>query len=67
MPEYLPFSPPSEHKLRPTRDLKGDQQEKYTKVLTHFSDEKYEVPGEKKGLLTEDEKFWLVSYSKILG
>lgn len=61
MPEYLPFPPPSEHKTCPAKELKEDQQEKYAKVLTHFSDGKYEVPGEKKGPLTEEEQFWIVS------
>jgi len=61
MPEYLPFAPPNEQKQRPIRELKDGQQEKYDKVVEHFSDEKYEVPGEKKGPLTEDERFWITS------
>jgi hypothetical protein len=61
MPEYLPFPPPNEQKLRPSRELKDEQQEKYSKVLAHFADEKYEVPGEKQGPLSEEERFWLVS------
>jgi hypothetical protein len=60
MPEYLPFPPPSEHKPRPARVLNDERQEKYTKALIHFSDEKYEVPGGKKGPLSEEERFWLV-------
>ena len=62
MPEYLPFPPTNESMSRPARDLNDEQQGKYTKVLTHFSDEKYEVPGEKKGPFSEEEKFWLVSF-----
>jgi len=57
----LPFPPPSVHKPRPARELSDDQQEKFAKVLAHFSDEKYEVPGEKKGTFSEEEKFWLTS------
>jgi hypothetical protein len=60
MPEYLPLPPPNEHDPRLPMELKDDQQLKYDKVLAHFSDEKYEVPGEKKGALTEDERFWIV-------
>jgi hypothetical protein len=66
MPEYLPFPPPSEHKPRPVRELKDEWQEKYAKVLAHFSDEKYEVPAEKTGPLSEEERFWLVSTSAHL-
>lgn len=61
MTEYLPFLPPCGQTTRPQRELKDDQQEKYDQVLAHFSDEKFEVASEKKGPLTEEEKFWLVS------
>lgn len=59
---YTPLDVP---KL-PTNDgikveLTPEQEEKRKNVLEHFSKDGYSIPGEEKGELTEEEKFWLVS------
>ena len=56
-----PVAPPPAD-LRPPPPLEGKQEEQRLQVLSHFSDENYELPGvEKDPSLTEVEKFWLVS------
>ena len=42
-------------------ELTEDQEQKYNEVLDHFSKDDFKVPGEEKGDLMEEEKFWLVS------
>jgi hypothetical protein len=43
------------------------QEEMRKKVLDHFADTDYHIPGiEEKGQLTDDEKFWLVCFHSIL-
>ncbi len=57
----VPLSPPHREGLtRPT--LTADEDAKYQKVLAHFSDPKFVVPGaeEGKGGLMEVERFWIV-------
>lgn len=65
MSDYTPIEPPSSTPTgtSPLQDLNEEQEEKRQKVLVHFSNDEYKIPGEEKGELTEEEKFWLVSDS----
>ncbi|TFK40424.1 CRAL/TRIO domain-containing protein [Crucibulum laeve] len=57
---YTPLPPASPvHQEDPRAKITNAEQAMYDEVLKHFSDENYELPGAEKGLLTDDEKFWL--------
>ena len=63
MPVSTPSAPPIIPTARPLEPLVSEKEEKRLKVLQHFSDNNYTIPGiEKNGQLDELEKFWLVSY-----
>jgi hypothetical protein len=60
-PITLPLPPPPPlADACPHKDLTPNQIELQKKVLDHFSKPDYVLPGEEKGELMEEEKFWLV-------
>jgi hypothetical protein len=56
---YPPPPPPTNEKPTPA-ELSTAQAEMHKKVLKHFQNEAYKIPGVENGALLEDEKFWLV-------
>lgn len=58
-----PLAPPVDQDAKPLEPLSSEHEEKRLKVLKHYSDSGYIIPGiGKNGQLDEQEKFWLVSY-----
>ena len=53
--------PVIEENLKEQDALTDEQHEKYSEVLKHFNRDDYKLPGEEKGELMDEEKFWLVS------
>lgn len=59
---HLPIAPPAvPSDYKKVELLKPEHEEMYKKVLAHFSEAEYTIPSMEKGLLTDEEKFWLVS------
>lgn len=56
---YPPPPPPINEKPAPA-ELSTAQAEMHKKVLEHFQNEAYKIPGLENGALLEEEKFWLV-------
>jgi hypothetical protein len=56
---YPPPPPPTNEKPAPA-ELSTAQAEMHKKVLGHFQNETYKIPGIENGALLEEEKFWLV-------
>lgn len=67
MPEHTPIdvpAAPADYALPAA--LTSGQEEMRKKVLDHFTNVGYHIPGiEEKGELTDDEKFWLVCFRGI--
>ena len=64
MPLFTPLPVPAyTESAERKNELSGDQETKYQEVLAHFSPEEYKLPevGSDVGLLSDAEKFWLVS------
>lgn len=64
MPLFTPLPVPAyTESAERKNDLSDDQETKYQEVLAHFSPEEYKLPevGSDVGLLSDAEKFWLVS------
>ncbi|KAF8510786.1 CRAL-TRIO domain-containing protein [Gautieria morchelliformis] len=60
MPITIPLPPPNNTDLKPLEPLPSEREEKRSKVLEHFADDSYKIPGiEENGVLHEQEKFWL--------
>lgn len=64
MPLTTPFAPPPDPDAKPLEPLSSEHEGKRLKVLEHFSDLNYEIPGT-KGELDEQERFWLVSCQSL--
>ena len=56
---YPPPPPPTNEKPAPA-ELSTAQAAMHKKVLEHFQNETYKIPGIESGALLEEEKFWLV-------
>jgi hypothetical protein len=66
MPITTPLPPPNNTDVRPLEPLPSDREEKRSKVLEHFADDSYKIPGiEGDGVLHEQEKFWLVCHESV--
>jgi hypothetical protein len=57
---HTPVPPPSCPEDAKPATLTSIEEELYKKVLDHFSKPDYTIPGEKDGVLSELERFWLV-------
>lgn len=57
---YIPISPPAASDDFQPAEPKPEQSEMYSKVLDHFSQAEYALPGLENGQLTDQEKLWLV-------
>src|SRR6266702_6322682 len=59
--DYTAYPPPSPPNEKPApAELTAAQAEMHKKVLEHFRNEAYIIPGIENGALLEEEKFWLV-------
>ncbi|KAF9496708.1 CRAL/TRIO domain-containing protein [Pleurotus eryngii] len=57
---FVPLPVPSAPAdCKPSPELTATEDELYSKVLAHFSNPEYVIPGLAKGQLKEEEKFWL--------
>ncbi|TFK47681.1 CRAL/TRIO domain-containing protein [Heliocybe sulcata] len=59
MPDYLPLPPPPSPSDVQPPTLTGEQEGMRQKVHEHFGKPDYALPGEKDGVLSDEEKFWL--------
>ena len=60
--DCVPVPPPQPRPDAGPPNLTTEQEDMYNKVCEHFTKDGYALPGEEKGELTEEEKFWLVCY-----
>jgi hypothetical protein len=61
MTDFVQFPPPSGITTEPELSLTQEQEEKYAKVLEHFTAGGYLLPvSEENSALKEEELFWLV-------
>jgi hypothetical protein len=67
MPEHTPIDVPDVPAgFTHPAALTTEQEDMLKKVLDHFTNIEYHLPGiEEKGNLTDDEKFWLVCFQII--
>lgn len=60
-PDSVPLPPPQPLADIVPPTLTEKQEELLKEVLDHFTKADYQLPGEEKPELSEEEKFWLVS------
>lgn len=60
--DYVPLPPPEPKPDAGPPKLTTEQESMCAKVCEHFTVDGYTFPGEEKGGLTEEEKFWLVCF-----